>query len=283
MALYRRACRIAETTLSEGDHMTEIRKELERLIALNYAEQWVPNHIAFQQLLERHGDRIIAGLIECLPDEDAEVRQMAAGLLEEAGKRAEPAVHELTLRLTDEDRSVVVTAMFALKRLAQFARSAIPALKIVMDDTTEPYFRIVAAATLGKIVPEDPHPIPILVAALDDPNSLNRATACEFLGERRHSAVLNTMKLFNDPDFVVRFAASKAYSKFTENWMHAVAICVAMLKDDSETNRAMGGECLLSIRRYAQDHLDLLTMAMADCSWQARIDIEEVLAELRRQ
>ena len=262
--------------------MTEIRKELERLIALNYAEQWVPNHIAFQQLLEGHGDRIIAGLIECLTDEDAEVRQLAAGLLEEAGTRAEQAVHELTLRLTDEDRRVVVTAMFALKRLAQFARSAIPAIKELMANH-EPHLRIVAAATIGKIAPEDKSTVPILVAALDDPNSLNRAAACEFLGERRHSAVLNTMKLFNDPDFVVRFAASKAYSKFTENWMHAVAICVAMLKDDSETNRAMGGECLLSIRRYVGDHLDLLTMALADCSWQARIDIEEVLAELRRQ
>ena len=56
-----------------------------------------------------------------------------------------------------------------------------------------------------------------------------------------------------------------------------------MLKDENATNRAMGGECLLSIRRYVGDHLDLLTMAMAECSWQARIDIEEVLAELRRR
>ncbi len=260
--------------------MTEIRKELERLIALNYAEQWVPNHIAFQQILERHGDRIIAGLIECLPDEDAEVRQMAAGLLEEAGKRAEPAVHELTLRLTDEDRSVVVTAMFALKRLAQFARSALPTLKVLMANH-EPHLRIVAAGTIGKIAPEDPSTVPILVAALDDPNSLNRAAACEFLGERRHSAVLNTMKLLNDPDFLVRFAASKAYSKFTGDWMHAVAICVAALKDDNETNRAIAAECLLSIRRFVGDHIDLLTMALADCSWQSRLDIEEVLHRLR--
>lgn len=262
--------------------MNEIRKELERQIALNYAEQWVPNHIAFQQLLERHGDRIIAGLIECLPDQDAEVRQLAAGLLEEAGKRAEPAVHALTQRLTDEDRSVVVTAMFALKRLAPFARSAIPTLKALMANH-DPHLRIVAAATIGKIAPEDQSTVPILVAALDDPNSLNRAAACEFLGERRHSAVLNTMKLFNDPDFLVRFAASKAYSRFTGNWMHVVAVCVAMLKDDNETNRMIAAECLLSIRRFVQDHLDLLTMAMADCSLQARLDIEEVLAELRRQ
>jgi HEAT repeat protein len=282
MALYRRACRIAETKVPEGDHMTEIRKELERLIALNYAEQWVPNHIAFQQILERHGDRIIAGLIDCLPDEDAEVRQMAAGLLEEAGKRAEPAVHELTLRLTDEDRSVVVTAMFALKRLAQFARSAIPALEVSLANKNEPYSQIVAAATLGKITPENSGCIPILVAALDDSNSLHRAAACEFLGERKHSAVLNTMKLFNDPDFLVRFAASKAYGKFTGNWLHVVAICVAALKDNNETNRVIAAECLLSIRRYVGDHLDLFTMAMADCSWQARIDIEEVLHQLKR-
>lgn len=261
--------------------MTEIRKELERLIALNYAEQWVPNHSAFQQLLERHGDRIIAGLIECLPDEDAEVRQLAAGLLEEAGKRAEPAVHELIQRLSDEDNSVVVTAMFALKRLAPFARSAIPALKELMANH-EPHSRIVAAATIGKIAPEDPSTVPILVAALDDPNSLNRAAACEFLGERKHSAVLSTMKLFNDPDFLVRFAASKAYGKFTGNWMHVVAICVAALKDDNETNRLIAAECLLSIRRYVGDHLDLLTMAIADCSWQARIDIEEVLHQLKK-
>jgi HEAT repeat protein len=262
--------------------MTEIRNELERLIEINHAEQWVPNHIAFQQLLERYGERIIAGLIECLTDEDAEFRQLAAGLLEEAGKRAEPAVHALIQRLSDEDNSVVVTAMFALKRLAPFARSAIPALKELMENH-EPHSRIVAAATIGKIAPEDQSTVPILVAALNDPNSLNRATACEFLGERRHSAVLNTMKLFNDPDFLVRFAASKAYSKFTGNWMHAVAICVAALKDDNETNRAIAAECLLSIRRFVQDHVDLLQMAIADCSWQSRLDIEEVLAELRRQ
>jgi hypothetical protein len=91
------------------------------------------------------------------------------------------------------------------------------------------------------------------------------------------------MTLLSDDDFLVRFATGKAIGKTFGNWMHAVAICVAMLKDENATNRAMGGECLLSIRRYVGDHLDLLTMAMADVSWQARLDIEQVLAELRRQ
>ncbi len=263
--------------------MTDIRRELERLIALNHAEQWVPDHESFQQLLQRHGERIIPGLIECLNDVDTEIRLLATGLLEEAGKLAEPAVLALTERLSDEDRNVVVRAMFSLKRLSQFARSAIPALKVVMGDTTERYLQIVAAGSLAKIAPEDSSVIPVLIAALDDPIAIHRAAACEFLGERRHSAVLNTMKLFNDPDFNVRFASTSAYSRWTGDWLHAVAVCVQMLKDTDATHRAMGSECLLSIRAHAQDHLDLLTMAIADADWDIRLDLEETLNELRRR
>ena len=40
----------------------EIHNELLRLIALNNAERWLPEHIAFEQLLDRHGDRLIPGL-----------------------------------------------------------------------------------------------------------------------------------------------------------------------------------------------------------------------------
>ncbi len=66
--------------------------------------------------------------------------------------------------------------------------------------------------------------------------------------------------------------------------MHATAMCVEMLKDSSETSRVIGAECLLSIRRYVRDHLDLLEMAIADdAPWDVRLDIEEILAELRKQ
>lgn len=191
-------------------------------------------------------------------------------------------IDALIADLGSPDRLLRHTAIRSLKKLGEAARSAVPALKVVMADTKEPYLQIMAAAAVSKIAPEDTSTVLLLVAALDDPIAIHRAAACEFLGERRHSAVLNTMKLFSDSDFVVRFAATKAYSRFTGNWMHAVAVCVAMLKDENATNRAMGGECLLSIRRQAQDHLDLLTMAMAEAPWEARLDIEEILAELRR-
>lgn len=185
--------------------------------------------------------------------------------------------------LASPDRLVRMDAIWTLKKLGESVRPAVPALKVVMADTSEPYLQIMAAGTVSRIAPEDPSPTPVLVQGLKDAVSLHRVAAIEFLGERRsRTAVLNAMALLSDDDFLVRFATGKAIGRTFNNWMHAVAVCVAMLKDDNATNRAMGGECLLSIRRYVGDHLDLLTMAMADVSWQARIDIEEVLAELRR-
>jgi HEAT repeat protein len=186
--------------------------------------------------------------------------------------------------LVSPDRLLRMEAIWTLKKLGESARSAVPALKVVMADTTEPYLQIMAAGSISRIAPEDRSPTPVLVQGLKDEVSLHRVAAIEFLGERRSKTpVLNAMTLLSDEDFLVRFATGKAIGRTFNNWMHAVAVCVAMLKDDNETNRLIAAECLLSIRRFVQDHLDLLQMAIADCSWQSRLDIEEVLAELRRQ
>lgn len=193
-------------------------------------------------------------------------------------------IDALIADLGSPDRLLRNKAVWSLKKLGEAARSAVPALKLVMDDTTEPYLQIMAAGAISKIAPEDPVPVPVLVAGLKDKEGLHRAAAIEFLGERRSkTAVLNGMTMLSDPDLICRFAAGKAIGKTFGDWMHAVAVCVAMLKDENATNRAMGGECLLSIRRQAQDHLDLLTMALADAPWDVRLDIEEILAELRKQ
>ena len=188
----------------------------------------------------------------------------------------------LIAELSSPDRLVRHNASLALHKLGNAARPAIPALKRLLADSSEPYLQIFAAGAIRNIAPEDPAAIPVLVAALDDPIAIHRMAACEFLGQRQHSAALDTMKLFNDPDFVVRFAAAEAYSKFTGNWMHAVAMAVEMLKDANPTNRAMAAEGLLSLRRQARDHLDLLQMALVDAPWEVRLDIEEVLDQLRR-
>jgi len=193
-------------------------------------------------------------------------------------------VESLIADLADPDRLLRNNAVWALIDIGEAARPAIPALKLILDDHSEPYIRLSAAGAISRIAPEDPSALPILLEALRDPLFVHRTIACEFLGERRSkSAVLNVMPLLGDPEFSVRFAAGEAIGKTFNYWMHAVAVCVAMLKDADSITRRAGKECLMSLGVHAKADMDLLQMALVDAPWEARLDIEEALDELRRQ
>lgn len=189
-------------------------------------------------------------------------------------------IDSLIADLTNTDREIRMEAISELVEIGVDAQSSIPALKIVMANPEDRYLQVLAAGAISSIDPSDLSPTPVLVQGLKE--SATRLASIEFLGERRSkTAVLNAMSLLSDEDFLVRFATGKAIGKVVGDYFHAVAVCVAMLKDENETKRVIGGNCLLSIRRYVRDHLDLLPMAMVDVSWEARIDIEEVLHQLR--
>lgn len=194
------------------------------------------------------------------------------------------SIEALIADLASPDRLVRSKAIYSLNEIGVAARPAIPALKRVMNDDSEPFLQIIAAGALGSIARDDPDAVPALISALNDPIGFNRATACELLGERRHkSGVLSTMKLLNDEDFSVRFAAAEAIGLTFGNWLHAVAVCVVMLKDADSTIRAMGAESILSIKKFVRNDLDVLQMAVVDASSEVRLDIEEVLAQLRSE
>lgn len=194
------------------------------------------------------------------------------------------SIESLVADLASPERLVRSKAIYSLNEIGVSARSAIPALKRIMNDGSEPFLQIIAAGAVGAIARDDPDAVPVLVAALDDPIGFNRATACELLGERRHkSGVLCTMKLLDDEDFSVRFAAAEAIGLTFGNWLHAVAVCVVMLKDADSTIRAMGAESILSIKKFVQNDLDVLEMVAVDASSDVRFDIEEVLAQLRSE
>lgn len=261
----------------------KIQEELRRRIALDNPEAALFNRLTMRQLQD-YGDSLTPDLIECLGDEQAEVRRLAVGLLGEAGARAESALPALIERLSDTDTQVQISAVMALQRFREAARPAVSVLKRFLADGTEAYLRLSAAGAISRIAPEDPTSLPVIIEGLRDPSGMHRAAACEFLGERRSKkAVLSAMTLLSDREFVVRFAAAKAIGNTFNNWFHAVAICTSMLKDSQATNRSIGAQYLLSIGRHVKQDLDLLTMAISEVPWDVRIDIEEVLAALRRQ
>lgn len=191
-------------------------------------------------------------------------------------------LERLIRNLGESDRVVRCNALYSLKELGEQAKRALAAIKPFLHEGADPYLQIIAAGAVSTIDRSDPEAVPVLIAALNDPKPIHRATACEFLGELRHkSGVLCTMKLFNDESFTVRFEASKAYGLTFGNWLHAIGMCLDMLKDDDETNRFIGAENLLSIKQHIQNDLDVVSMAISTASWESRLDLEEVLYQIR--
>jgi HEAT repeat protein len=164
--------------------MTEIRQELLNLIARNNAEQWVPEHRAFQQLLDLQGDRLIPGLIECLGDNDAEVRRLAVNLLDEAGPAATPALPLMIQMVGDRDRLVRVAAAHSLEKFGPQAAEAVPLLLPWLRDENE-YIRLLAAVTMIRLDPTKADQLmPIIQAATASNNPMMQGLAEEFLNGR---------------------------------------------------------------------------------------------------
>jgi hypothetical protein len=163
--------------------MNGIRQELLHLLVLNYAEQWVPNHIALEQL-EHYGDQLIPGLIGCLGDYDSEVRQLAISLLDEAGLAATPALPAVIQKIADPDRLVRVAAAHCLQKFGPQAIEAVPILLPWLHDENE-YIRLVAAVTILKIDPtKRDEMMPIVRSASASANPMVRGMAEEFLNEQ---------------------------------------------------------------------------------------------------
>jgi HEAT repeat protein len=263
--------------------MSSIREEMLTFVSLSQGAQRVPEDLAYKKLLADYGDQLIPGLIECLHDYDSEVRWMTLVILGDGMEPKNDAViPEIIERLSDEDGFVHCAAVLALTEFGQSARPALEQLKQFLSDDTEPFTRLCAASAISRIAPKDSSSLPILLESLKHEVSFHRIMACDFLGERRDKkSVLNVMPLLGDPNLGVAFAAAEAVGKTFGNWFHAVAVSVKMLKDDDWVTRCAGKESLASLGRYAKADMDLLTMALKEVSWEARLDIEEALYAIK--
>ena len=163
--------------------MNDICPELRRLVALNHQEQWVPDHLALQQL-DQYGDRLIPGLVSALDDDDSEVRQLALSLLDEAGMRSAPAVSAIIQMLADEERPVCVAAAQCLQKFGPLAMDAVPLLRPWLHDAHE-YVRLLAAITISTIdTTMKDEMLPVIKAATVSENPLVKGLAEEFMADR---------------------------------------------------------------------------------------------------
>lgn len=165
----------------EGTLMPSIREELCRFIRLNEQDQWVPSGDALEEL-ERFGDDLIPGLIECLADGHPDVRHQAVRLLAAARPRSNSAVPALIERLEDEDWLVAVAVMTHLGDFGQLAAGAIPQVEKWLESPNE-YLGVLAATTIVKLDPNRTEFLPSIRAAMNSDHPVARDKAREFFDE----------------------------------------------------------------------------------------------------
>ena len=163
--------------------MNPIRQELQRLIDLNAAERWLPEHIAFRQLVDQFGDWLIPGLVESVNDKDAEVRVLAISLLDVAGDAAKEAVPVLVRAVADDDQLVRVAAAHCIGKFGPLAVAAVPSLLPWLKDDHE-YIRLLAAITILRVAPASgKEAIPVVKVAMAEGDPAMKELVREFLAE----------------------------------------------------------------------------------------------------
>lgn len=157
--------------------MDSVKDHLEWFLELNRNEQWIPPDKALQKL-ECCGDASISGLVECLTDENAEIRQLAVVLLAAARPRSDIAVTDFVKCLADSDRLVRAAAVVYLDEFGERAVEAVPYLENWLDEEGE-YLRTLALTRILYLDPFRSDLIPDLKEALHSEQLMVRCLARE--------------------------------------------------------------------------------------------------------
>jgi hypothetical protein len=163
------------------DTMSSIRDELCRFIRLNEQDQWICSGEALEQL-ERFGDDLIPGLIECLEDGHPDVRHLAVKLLAAARPRSDVAVPNLIERLTDDDWLIVTSVILALGDFGPLASAAIPQIEAWLESPNE-YILLLAATTIMKLDPKRTEFLPVIRDAKNSDHPVVRSFARDFFDD----------------------------------------------------------------------------------------------------
>jgi len=159
--------------------------------------------------LGRRTDEVTAGLIKALSDPDAKVREHAAEALGKLEARGGAAIKALVAALADADPFVVGKAAGALGKIGP---DAVAALIAALQDKNE-HVREAATIAFGKMGDDGRAALPALISALKDGAADVRWGAANDLGAmgaRAKEAATALVSLLSDPDQDVRWAANLA-------------------------------------------------------------------------
>jgi hypothetical protein len=190
---------------------------------------------------------VIPMLIERLEDQDASVRLAAISALREMGPGAKTAIPALAQRLRDSDRIVGIDAAHALERMGP---EAVPWLTNLLCDN-DSWVRGLAVRTLEMIGPGAKAAIPDLTQRLWDADAsvrLAAVSALRLVGPEAMAAIPALAQRLRDRDRIVAIDAAHALEKMGPE---AAPCLTSLLRDDDSWVRGLAARTLEQIAKDA--------------------------------
>ena len=201
---------------------------------------------------------VLSAFVECLKDEDEEVRYRVEEALGEIGPAAMPV---LIGALKDKNVHVRKGGSGALRIIGPKAETAVPDLVEILKDVDEDVgSRISAMWALVRI--SSKAAVPVLVAALKDENKKirwNAIQAFEQILPEAKGAVPDLVEALNDEDRKIRWNAVRIMGEIGPEAKAAVPTLIAALKDKKREVRENAAVALQKIntpeaRKALADH-----------------------------
>jgi HEAT repeat protein len=194
-------------------------------------------------------------------------------------------VSKLITELGDPDRLVRSSAIWLLIDAGVAARTALPTLKKLLDDESESFVRLGAAAAICRIAPNDSEEaLPVLLAELHDNKFEYRDAACRFIGElgqKAEAAIPTLLNLLDDESETVRCSASEAIGRISGDWTDAIEIGIRLLQDSDCLLRVVAAKHFAMIGIGAKPAIPRLQRLLGYVDWDVRLDVEVVLADIQ--
>jgi HEAT repeat protein len=184
--------------------------------------------------LARFGEAAVQPLLAALKRDNPYIQVFAAEALLEADPRRGPSVIQVLSRgLQHSSRAIRVQAASALTRVGPEGKRVIPLLVLALKDEDDDV-RYNAADALGSIGPDDKSAIPALINSLADPHPYVRGYAAVALGKcgpRAKAAVSALVKLIHDENEEVRTFAARSLGQIGPEAGDAIPALKSAIKD----------------------------------------------------
>ncbi len=205
----------------------------------------------------------IGSLIECLGDEERNLRTNAILSLSRIG---EPAVPQLIACLGSRDENVQRGAIDALGWIGPPAMAAVEGMKMALPECSLPV-QAAGYAALVKITGDVAEGLPMLLARLGHQEAAVRRICIERLGELREmatSAFSSILPCLQDQSGEVRAATALALVRIKAQCAEAVGMLIPVLSDTHPEARINAAIALATIGPAAQTALPALNPLTAD-------------------